>query len=98
MTKTEIEDAQSKRIRKSNELVQRARFKLSVPAQKVLLYLISRINPSDIQFRVEEFAISDLIKICRIEDSGRNYEIIKDALSELVSNSARVWIKLSCFL
>ena len=94
MTKQEKESALSRRIRKSNELVQRARYKLSLPGQKILLYLISRIKPEDTEFRAEQFVISDFIALCGLEDCGKNYNILKNALSDLLTDSARVWITL----
>ena len=43
------------RVIKSNELIQKSRFDLSLQEQKIILYLISQISPFD-----EEFKIYDL--------------------------------------
>ena len=94
MTKQEKETLLKRRVVKSNELIQRARFSLSVPAQRILWYLISCINPNDQEFRTEEFVISDFCSMCGMEASGGNYEILKGALSELLTESARIWITL----
>ena len=94
MTAKEKEAVKERKIRKSNELIQKARYKLPLPGQKILLYLISRIKYDDTEFRTEEFVISDFCEICGIEDSGGNYKILKEALSDLLTESARVWIML----
>ena len=94
MTEREKDAILDGKIRKSNELIQRARYKLSIPGQKILLYLISRIKAEDTEFNLEEFVISDFCELCSIDDSGGNYQILKDALSDLLTDSARVWITL----
>ena len=94
MTDSSIHAAQTRHVRKSNELVQRARYKLDVMGQKVLLYLISKIEPDDKVFLKQDFIISDFCAICGINDSGKNYRDLKDALSSLLSDSAKVWVPI----
>ena len=94
MTTKERDAARARQIRKSNELVQRARYKLDVLGQKLLLFLISRIKPEDTEFQEEEIPISEICEILDINDSGKNYQDIKEALSSLLSDSARIWIPI----
>ena len=44
-----------KKVNKSNDLIQRSRFNLSLQEQKIILYLISQITPYDHDFKLYEF-------------------------------------------
>ena len=62
------------KVIKSNDLIQRSRFDLSLQEQKIILYLISQITPYDEEFQLYEFSIADFCKICGIDHtSGGNY-------------------------
>lgn len=94
MTEREKQASRSKYVRKSNELVQKARYKLSLPGQKILLYLISQIPFDATEFEPMEFLIPDFCAVCGIQPDGGNYKMLEDALSDLLTDSARVWITL----
>ena len=94
MTEKEIESARARKVRKSNELIQKARYKLSLPGQKILLYLISRIPPDADKFEPMEFSIPEFCEVCDIVPAGNNYKMLEDALSDLLTDSARIWIAL----
>jgi len=80
-------------IVKSNELIQKARFNLSVQEQKIVLYLISKIKPTDKQFQVYKFRITEFCKVCGIEyESGKNYKNVRDSIDNLADKKA--WILL----
>jgi plasmid replication initiation protein len=82
----------NKTIRKSNDLIQKNRFDLSLQQQKIILFLISQINPSDEDFKVYEFNIIDFCKICGIDyTSGKNYEDLKEQIKKIADKS--MWIK-----
>ena len=81
------------KVVKSNRLIQKTRFQLSLQEQKVILYLISMIKPSDEGFITTEFNISEFCQVCGIFDqSGKNYNDIKDAIKSLADKS--IWITL----
>lgn len=67
-------------VRKSNDLVQSSRYYFSAQQQKVLLYIISQIKPSDAEFSKYTFYIPDFCKVCGIDVSGKNYKDLKDAI------------------
>ena len=93
MTSADIVKAQSQTIIKANDLIQRSRFSLSLLQQKAVLYLISQIQPTDEDFKLYEFSISDFYKVCGItNDSGRNYEMLKSSIKEIADKS--LWITL----
>ena len=94
MTTRERDAARARQVRKSNELIQRARFKLDVLGHKLLMFLISRIEPDDTAFREEEIPIAEICEVLDINDSGKNYQDVKEALSSLLSDSARVWVPI----
>ena len=54
------------RVVKSNDLIQKSRFDLSLQEQKIILYLISQITPYDEEFKLYEFSITDFCKILAI--------------------------------
>ena len=73
---------------KSNELIQKSRFNLSLQQQKIVLYLISQITPFDEEFKLYEFSLVDFCKVCGIDyNSGKNYADIKAAIKEIADKS-----------
>lgn len=81
------------RVVKSNELIQKSRFDLSLQEQKIILYLISQITPQDEEFKLYEFSIADFCKICGIDHtSGGNYADLKRAVKEISDKS--IWINI----
>ena len=93
MTKKQIIDARNQRVTKANELIQNARYQLSVQEQRIVLYLISMIQRGDDDFHEYELSYQDLCKICKIEYGGKSYKIIEDAIRELRDKSIG-WVTL----
>ena len=60
----------TRKVNKSNELIQRTRFNFSLQEQKIILYLISHITPYDKEFKLYEFNIQDFCKVCGIDADG----------------------------
>ena len=77
---------------KSNDLIQKSRFSLSLLQQRILLYLISQITPVDDDFKLYEFSIAEFCKVCGISYNGRSYNEIKAIIKEIADKS--VWITL----
>ena len=79
---------------KSNDLIQKSRFNLSLQAQKILLYLISQITPYDEDFQLYEFSVSDFCRICGMSPTaGGNYTELKSAIKSICDKS--LWIQLA---
>lgn len=81
---------------KGNDLIQKARFSLSLEEQKIILYLISKIGPDDSFLRTHTFSIADFYRVCGIVainmlPSGAEYKFIKDTLQGLRDRSW--WVK-----
>lgn len=76
---------------KSNRLIQKNRFKLSLPEQKTLAYICSLIKPNESSLWYE-FEIRNYCKICGIDyDNGNNYLAIKATLKRLRDKS--MWLQ-----
>lgn len=98
--KLEIEKKRELKVFKSNELVQKSRFDLSVTEQKTLAYICSMIKPRTTEEQIlksdyvleYEFDIREYCKVCGISyDSGRNYAMIKNTLKNLRDRS--FWVE-----
>ena len=93
MAKTNISELREYKIVKSNEIIQKARFKLSMQEQKIILYLISKIKPTDKEFESYTFSVIEFCQICGIDsDSGTNYSNLKSTIKSLADKS--LWVTL----
>lgn len=87
-------DERNKLVVKSNDLIQRSRFSLTVQQQRVILYLISKIGYEDTDFREFEFDIKDFCRVCGIYDeSGKHYAELKRQIKEIRDKS--VWLEVT---
>ena len=83
----------NKKVRKSNELIQKSRFNLSLQQQKIILFLISQITPYDEEFKTYHFNIIEFCNICGIDiKGGKSYEELKDNIKAIADKS--MWITL----
>lgn len=88
-----IFEMQNYKVVKSNELIQNSRFYLSLQEQKIILYLISKIKPEDLELKEHTFEIIDFCQVCGLDKSnGANYKYIKQTLKNLRDKS--IWIEL----
>lgn len=86
-------DIWSKTVTKSNDLIQKSRFSLSLQQQKVVLYMISKITIHDEEFKLYEFSISEFCQVCGIDETnGKNYQNLKAAIKEIRDKS--IWVAL----
>ena len=80
-------------VRKSNDLIQKSRFSLSLQQQKIILYIISKIKPQDKEFKEYEFTIKDFCQACGIDSrNGTIYDEVKEAIKTIADKS--IWVKL----
>lgn len=76
---------------KRNDFVQKSRHQLSLQEQKIVLFLISKIKPDDMNFTEQVFSIAEFCRYCGMgETSGKNYSDIKDSIGKLLSRF--VWV------
>lgn len=76
---------------KSNRLIQQSRFSLSTQQQKIILFIISQIEPCDEQLKLYEFKITEFCKLCGIEAQGENYAFLKQQIKAISDKS--IWIE-----
>jgi len=76
---------------KSNQLIQKARFSLSAQQQKIVLYIISKIQPFDDDFKLYQFKITDFCEVCGIEPKGNIYSLLKTQIKNISDKS--LWIE-----
>lgn len=87
-----FDNPRNKTVRKSNELIQKSRFDLSLQQQKIVLFLISQISPYDEAFKTYEFNINEFCKICGIDlKGGKSYVELKEHIQTIASKN--IWIK-----
>jgi plasmid replication initiation protein len=91
----EIRDMRSTNSRnqvvvKSNALIQRARFNLTMVEQRILVFLISKIKPGDSGLDKYYFSLREFCDVCGIELEGTTYDYLRDTLKRLSDKS--IWI------
>ena len=91
MTEQEKIDQQYALVVKSNELIRKSRFSLSLTEQRIVLYLISKIKPNDTELLEYDFNIKDFCEVCGI-DYFTNLSQLKDIIKALRDKST--WITL----
>ena len=70
----EISKQRSYTVVKSNEIIQKARYDLSVTELKLLAYIISKIKPTDTELQEYSFSVKDFCQVCGIDyTNGYNY-------------------------
>lgn len=78
-----IADERSNLVVKSNMLIQKSRYALSLQEQKVILYVISKIKPTDEDFETYSLPLQELCEVCGIECLGENYKHFKESIYAL---------------
>lgn len=88
MNRAELERQRTYRVTKSNEMIQRARYDLTITELKVLAFIISKIKPTDTELQEYKFSVQDFCQVCGIDDeNGKNYRRIKAILKALRDKS-----------
>ncbi len=88
----ELSKKREQLVVKSNDLIQKSRFDLSILEQKIVLNLIQLIKPTDTAFETYKFSVQDFCKLCNIDyKNGGNYAMIKDTIKGLRDKS--FWVK-----
>ena len=77
---------------KANTLIQRSRFSLTAQQQKIVLFIISQIEPYDEDFKLYEFKITEFCRVCGIEPKGDIYSLLKKQIKSISDKS--LWIEL----
>lgn len=83
----QVEAARQMEVYKRDDMIQNARYALSVQENRAILYLMSKIKPTDSVFQEYTFELKDFYAICGIESDS--YTKLKEMLLEL---KKKVWM------
>lgn len=96
MTKKELylkEKTEAQRnslVVKSNDLIRKARYNLTNSEQKILIYVISKIEAEDTDFKEVRFSLADYCRLAGFKINGEAYARIKRQIKKLADRS--IWI------
>jgi plasmid replication initiation protein len=76
-----IEKERNMKVYKADELLQKARFTLTITEQRLILYAITKIKPTDTAFTEYEFNLKDFYSVCGISGKESYTEIKKQCIS-----------------
>ena len=83
--------AQANFVVKSNALIQKSRYSLTLAQQKQLLYIISKIKPNDNPETEYTFNIRDFCKVCNLPlDTGFYIQHFAEAFRLMASKSVEI--------
>jgi plasmid replication initiation protein len=91
MDPRELEKQRQMRVVKSNDLIRKGRFNLSVVEQRIVLYMITNIKPTDERLDSLSFDIQEFCEVCGIKYQ-QNLSQLKDVIKELADKS--MWVNL----
>ena len=83
----EIREARNELVVKHNDLLRKSRYTLSANEQKIIIYLISKINADDKELKEIEINILDFCKVIGIEINGDAYNRVKETIKSLADKS-----------
>lgn len=92
MEKSQVSAERKQIIVKSNQVIQKSRYHLTIQQQKLILYLISKIRPSDTEFKEYIFDLKDICRILGVSIDGTNYIRFKDSLKKIADTS--FWLEI----
>ena len=81
-----VKKEREKKIWTADELLQKGRFDLTLTEQRFIIYVISKIQPTDEVFEKYTFKLSDFQKVCGIHED-ESYTKLKRILLELKSKN-----------
>ena len=83
----EIREARNELVVKHNDLLRKSRYTLSANEQKIIIYLVSKINADDKELKEIEINILDFCKVIGIEINGDAYNRVKETIKSLADKS-----------
>lgn len=97
----QVEKEKEYLVVKDNRLIQKSRFELTLPEQKAVAYIVSKIQPISAKDKAlgtpyildYDFDIRQFCKICGIDyNNGKNYADVKAMLQKLSDRS--MWVEI----
>lgn len=93
MDEEKVQIMRLQKVVKSNAIINKTRYDLSLQQQKILLFVISRIKPEDTELLPQTFTLSELCDVCGISQSFNNFEYIADNIKKISDIS--YWIEIN---
>lgn len=93
-------DSRNYYVVEKNSLIQKSKYNLkesqgkslSLVEKKILLYIISRIKPTDTELKEQIFTIKEFCDVCGIDVAGgNNYKYLKDSIGKLADR--HMWLE-----
>jgi plasmid replication initiation protein len=82
----DLDKAREYKVVKHNDLIQKARYNLSINQQKLIAYVISLIKPTDKDFMMYEISVKDFCELCGL-DKNHFYTEMQEILLDLDKKS-----------
>lgn len=92
MEKKKLRKKRNSLVVKHNELLRNTRYELSTTEQKILIYLVSKINKDDKELRKVNFDLKEYCEIAGIQTGGEAYIRLKETIRDLSNKSW--WIQI----
>ena len=92
MEKKKLRKERNSLVVKHNELLRNTRYELSTTEQKILIYLVSKINKDDEDLRKVKFDLKEYCEITGIQTGGESYIRLKETIRDLSNKSW--WIQV----
>lgn len=90
---TDLWELRGQYIAKKNPLIRQVRFDLTIVEQKIVLYLISKIKPTDTELEPVTMSIREFLQLCGVDPNQTiNRRALKNTLKRLADKSC--WIRL----
>ncbi len=87
-TREEIEKARDYQVVKSNDLIRKARYDLSLSEIKAFSFIVSKVRPNDAEFCEYSFTINEYCQVLGIDtNNGTNIRNVKHSLKALLDKS-----------
>lgn len=88
MNDREVAEARSYKVVKSNTLIRKARYDLSLSELKTFAFIVSKVKPGDKPFCKYKFTINEYCRVLGIDtNNGKNIQAVKASLKALVDKS-----------
>ena len=90
--RTEISKQRNYKVVKANQIIQKARYDLSIVELKLLAFIFSKVRPDDKELKEYVFSIQEYCQVCGIDyKNGANYRYVKEGLKGLRDKS--FWVE-----
>lgn len=92
MDNSQISAERKQYVAKSNQVIQKSRYKLTTQQQKLVLYMISKIRPTDTEFKEYTFDLKNICQILNVNIQGSNYYKFRESIQKIADTS--FWINI----